>query len=105
LGDPGLVYGTLGKITSEEDSHDSELEAVSMIFPGELNFPALESTERYEKVNGIDQLVYAKQDHSKLIVGSEEFTFRHYKKYSEVYCRLNPGSISRNAHRRMREAL
>lgn len=105
LGDPGLVYGTLSKIILEEDGPDSQLEAVSMIFPGELNFPPLESTERYEKVNGVDQLVYAKYDHSKLSVGSEEFTFRHYEKYTELYCRLNPGSIRRNAHRRMQESL
>lgn len=55
LGDPGLVYGTLSKIILEEDCPDSQLEAVSMIFPGELNFPPLESTERYEKVNEADQ--------------------------------------------------
>jgi ApeA N-terminal domain 1 len=105
LGDPGLVYGTLSKITLEEDCSDSQLEAVSMIFPGELNFPPLESTERYEKVNDADQLVYAKYDHSQLSVGSEEFTFWHYKKYTELYCRLNSGSIQRNAHRRMQESL
>jgi hypothetical protein len=105
LGEPGLVYGTLNRMTLEEEHPDSKLEAVSMIFPGELNFPPLESTERYEKVNGVDQLVYAKYDHSKLTIGSEEFTFLHHEKYTEVYCRLNPGAIQRNAHRRMQEAL
>jgi hypothetical protein len=104
-GEPGLGYGTLRKITLEEDYPDSGLEAVSMIFPGELNFSALKRTERYEKVDGADQLVYTKYDHSKLSVGSEEFTFRHCSKYTELYCRLNSGSIQRNAHRRMLESL
>jgi hypothetical protein len=47
----------------------------------------------------------ATRDHSSFTIGAEEFVFYHEQNHTELHCRFESGSIEKNRHRRMQEAL
>ncbi len=105
-GQAGLVSGTLSEIHFEEEEEgETEFDLARVFISSSLNFPALDPTEHRETRG--TEVVRARgiYNHTKFDVDSEEFTLSLEDNYTELECRLSPGSLVRNRHLRMQEAL
>jgi hypothetical protein len=105
LGQPGLVGGTLSELRFEQDEPPNEVDRVTFFLPGKLDFPALEYTKRPEIRKSSSGPGTITRDHSSFQIGAEEFVFYHEENHTELHCRFEPGSIAKNRHRRLQEAL
>src|SRR5258708_7735100 len=90
-----IVRGTLSELVSEQDEAPAEFDRATMFVPTKLSFPTLHRTR---SDGGISY------DHTEFPIDSENFTFYHRNSFTELECRLEPGSISKNRHRRLQEA-
>jgi hypothetical protein len=105
LGQPGLVGGTLSELRSEQDEAQTDFDRARLYLPGQLGFPTLEFTQRTESRRSSLGSVRVDRDHSRFTIDTEEFVFSQKEDYTELNCRFESGSIAKNRHRRMQEAL
>jgi hypothetical protein len=105
LGQPGLVGGTLSELRFEQDEAANEVDHATFLLPGKLDFPVLEYTQRPEIRKSSSGPGTLTRDHSSFAIGTEEFVFYHEENHTELHCRFEAGSIAKNRHRRMQEAL
>jgi hypothetical protein len=106
VGQAGLAHGTLSELRFEKKAEEElNFDFAKMFIAGALNFPALNATEQRETRGTSVVSVQGTYDHTKFPVGSEEFTLSHKSKYTELECCLVPGSLARNRHLRIQEAL
>lgn len=105
LGQPGLVGGTLSELRLEQDEAPNEVDRATFFRAGKLDFPVLEYTQRPEIRRSSSGPSTITRDHSSFKIGAEEFVFYHEENHTELHCRLEPGSIAKNRHRRLQEAL
>jgi hypothetical protein len=82
------VRGTLSELVAEQGEAPAEFDQATMFVPTKLSFPT-------QGDGGITEFP----------IDSESFTFYHRSNFTELDCRLEPGSIAKNRHRRLQEAL
>jgi hypothetical protein len=90
------LRGTLSELISEQGEAPAEFDRATMFVPTKLSFPTFHPTRRDGGIS---------YDHTEFPIDSESFTFYHRNSFTELDCRLEPGSISKNRHRRLQEAL
>jgi hypothetical protein len=105
LGQPGLAGGTLSELRSERNEAQTDGDRATLFLPGQLGFPVLEYTQRPEIRKSSSGPGTITRDHSSFTIGAEEFVFYHEQNHTELHCRFESGSIEKNRHRRMQEAL
>jgi hypothetical protein len=81
------------------------LDCATFFLAGKLGFPVLDFTQRPEIRKSSPAPGTFTRDHSSFTIDKEEFVFYHEQDHTELHCRFELGSIEKNRHRRMQEAL
>jgi hypothetical protein len=103
VGSEGVAFGTLDELRSRGSIQQQKAEYVTFYVSGVLRFPQLHST--VTQTRGKKTSIATDRNYTKFSEGPDTFTLSHQRSYTEIHCKLRPGSIAKYRHIRMQEAL